>query len=171
MLVDKPRKFCKRSIKPWLQDYDLEMYLTYNEGKSVVAETFIRTLKIKIYKDLNLISKNVYIDKIDDIVNECGVTYDRPCKMKPTYVKYGTYIDFGVKNNDKDPKFEVGKHVRRSKYKTISAKAYTPNCSKEVFVIKKVTNTVPWTYVIENLNGEEIVEIFSEKKKIIIIIK
>ena len=79
-------------------------------------------------------------------------------------VKYGTYIDFGVKNNDKDPKFEVGKHVRISKYKTISAKGYTPNCSKEVSVIKKVTNTVPWTYVIENLNGEEIVEIFSEKK-------
>ena len=53
------------------------MYLTYNEGKSVVAETFIRTLKIRIYKDLNLISKNVYIDKVDDIVNECSITYDR----------------------------------------------------------------------------------------------
>ena len=74
-----------------------------------------------------------------------------------------TYIDFKKEVNDKDPKFKVGDHVRISKYKNIFAKGYTPNWSEEVFVIKKVKNTVPWTYVINDLNGEEIIGTFYEK--------
>ena len=76
--------------------------------------------------------------------------------MKPVDVKNGTYIDFGTENNDKDPKFKVCDHVRISNYKNIFAKRYVPNWSEEVFVIKKVKNNVPWTYVISDLNGEEI---------------
>ena len=76
--------------------------------------------------------------------------------MKPVDVKNGTYIDFGIENNDKDPKFKVCDHVRISNYKNIFAKRYVPNWSEEVFVIKKVKNNVPWTYVISDLNGEEI---------------
>ena len=102
------------------------------------------------------ISKNVYIDKLDDIVNEYNNTY-RTIKMKPVDVKDNTYIDFKKEVNDKDPKFKVGDHVRISKYKNIFAKGYTPNWSEEVFVIKKVKNRVPWTYVINDLNGEEII--------------
>ena len=68
------------------------------------------------------------------------------------------------KNNDKDPKFKVGNHVRISKYKNIFTKGYTPNWSEKVFVITKVTNTVPWTYVISDLNGEELLEAFYEKE-------
>ena len=66
--------------------------------------------------------------------------------------------------NDKDPKFKVGDHVRISKYKNIFAKGYTPNWSAEVFVIKKVKNTVPWTYVMNDLNDEEIIETSYEKE-------
>ena len=90
---------------------------THKEGKSVAAERFIRTLKNKIYKHMTSISKNVYIDKLDDIVNEYNNTYHRTIKMKPADVKDNTYIDFIKDVNDKDPKFQVGDHVRISKYK------------------------------------------------------
>ena len=84
--------------------------------------------------------------------------------MKPVDVKDNTYIDFEKEVNDKDLKFKVRDHVRISKYKNIFAKGYTPNWSEEVFVIKKVKNTVPWTYVINDLNGEEIIGTFYEKE-------
>ena len=140
------------------------MYSIYNEGKSVVAERFIKTLKTKIYKYMTSISKNVYIDKLDDIVNECNNTYHRTIKMKPLDVKDNTYIDFNKEVNDKDPKFKVGDHVKISKYKNIFAKGYTPNQYEEVFVIKEVKSTVPWSYVISDLKGEEIVGTFYEKE-------
>ena len=139
------------------------MYSIHIEGKSVVAERFIKTLKINIYKYVTVISKNVYIDKLDDIVNEYNNTYHRTIKIKPVDVKDNTYIDFEKKVNDKDPKFKIGDQVRISKYKNIFAKGYTPSWSEEVFIIKKVKNTVPWTYVINDLNGEEIIGTFSEK--------
>ena len=81
------------------------MYSAHNEGKSVVAERFIRTIKNKIYKYMTSISKNVYIDKLGDIINENNNTYHRTIKMKPVDVKDNTYIDFGKEVNDKDPKF------------------------------------------------------------------
>ena len=84
--------------------------------------------------------------------------------MKPVDVKNNTYIDFKKEVNDKDPKFKVGDHVRISKYKIIFAKGYTPNRSKEVFVVSKIKNTVPWTYAINDLNGEEITGTFYEKE-------
>ena len=84
--------------------------------------------------------------------------------MKPVDVNDNTYIDFKKEVNDKDPEFKVGDHVIISKYKNIFAKEYTPNWSEEVFVIKKVRNTVPWTYVISDLNGEKIAGSFYEKE-------
>ena len=140
------------------------MYSTHNEGNFFVAERFIRTLKYKIYKYMTSISKNVYIDKLEDIVNEYNNTYPRTIKMKPTDVKDNTYIDFGKEVNDNDPKFKVGDHVRISKYKNICAKGYTPNWSEEVFVIKEIKNTAPWRYVINDLNGGEIIVTFYENE-------
>ena len=151
-------------MKSWLQDNDIVMYSTHNDGKSVVAERFIKILKNKIYKYMTSISKNVYIDKLDDIVNEYNNTYRRTIKMKPIYVKDNTYINIGKKVNDKDPKFKVGEHVRISKYKNGFAKGYTPNWSEETFVIKEIKNKVPWTYVINDLNSEEIIGTFYEKE-------
>ena len=95
------------------------MYSIHNEGKPVVAERFIRTLKTKIYKYMTSISKNTYIDKLDDIVNEDNNTYHRTIKVKPVDVKDNTYIDSSKEVNDKDPKFKFGDHVRISKYKNI----------------------------------------------------
>ena len=138
------------------------MYSIHNEGKSAAAERFIRTLKNKICKYMTLISKNVYIDKLDDTVNEYNNTYHRTIKMRPIDVKGNKYIDFGKEVNDNDPKFKVGNHVRISKYKNIFAKGYTPNWSEEVFMIKKVKHIVPWTYVINDLNNEQITGTFYE---------
>ena len=104
------------------------MCSTHNEGKSVVAERFSRTLKNKIYKYMTLISKNMYIDRSDDIVNEYNNTYHRTNKMKPIDGKDYTYINIGKEVNDKDLK--AGDHVRISKYKNIFAKSYTPNWSE-----------------------------------------
>ena len=109
-------------------------------------------------------SKNVYINKLDGIVDEYNNTYHRTIKMKPADVKDNAYTDFNKEVNDKDPKLKVGDHVRISKYKNIFAKGYTPNWSEEVFVIKKVKNTVPWTNVINDLHGEEIIVTFYEKE-------
>ena len=124
----------------------------------------------KIYKYMSSISKNVYIDILDDIVNEYNNTYHRTITMKPVDVKDNTCIDsmellgsVELHFNDKDPKFKVGDYVRISKYKNIFTKGYTPNWSEKVFVIKKVKNTVTWTYVINDLNGKEIIRTFHEK--------
>ena len=110
------------------------------------------------------ISKSVYIDKLDDIVNEYNNTHHRTIKMKPTDVKDNTYINNGKEVNDKDSKFKVGDHVRISKYKNIFAKGYTPNWFEKVFVIKEIKNTVPWTCVINDLNDEQITGTFYEKE-------
>ena len=162
--VDKGSEFYNNCFKKWLKDNDIEMYSIHNEGKSVAAERFIRTLKTKIYKYMISVSKNVFINKLDNIVDEYNNIYPRTIKMKPADVKGNTYIDFKKEVNYKEPKFKVDDHIRISKYKNIFAKGYTPNLSEKVFVNKKVKNTVPWTYIY--LNGEEITGTFYEKKKL-----
>ena len=87
---------------------------------------------------MKAISKNVYIDRLDDIVNEYNNTYHTSIKMKSVNVKDNTYIDFKKEINDKGPKFKVGDYVRISKYKNIFAKGYIPNWSKEIFVLVKL---------------------------------
>ena len=84
--------------------------------------------------------------------------------MKPIDFKDNTYIDFEIRDNDKDPKLKIGDQVRISKHKNIFAKGYMPNWSEEIFIISKIKNTVPWTYVINDLNGEEIIGTFYEKE-------
>ena len=100
---------------------------------------------------MTAISKNVYTDQLDDIVNEYNNTYHRTIKMKPIDVKDNTYIDFKKDTNDKNPIFKVGDHVRISKYKNIFAKGYMPNWLEEIIIIKKIKNTVPWTHVLNYL--------------------
>ena len=85
--VDKGSEVYNRSMKSWLEKNDIEMCSTHNEGKSVVAERFIRTLKTKIYKYMTWISENVYTDKLDDLVSEYNNTYHTTIKMKPVMLK------------------------------------------------------------------------------------
>ena len=141
-----------------------EMYSTHNEGKSVVAERFIKTLKNKVYKHMNYIGKNVYFNVLDDIVRKYNSTVHISIKIKPKNVTDDSFIEYNEESNKKDPKFKVGDNVRISKYKNIFAEGYTPNWSEEVFVVNKVQNTIPWTYLINDLNGEKIMGSFYEKE-------
>ena len=155
--VDQGGKFYNNAFKKWLSDNDIIMYSTYNEGKSVVDERFIRTLKNKLYKHMTATGKNVYYNVLDDVVNKYDNTKYSTIKMKPTDVKDNNkrvYID---EHNEKDSRFKVGDRVRISKFKNIFAKGYTPNCSTEIFIVNKINDTVPYTYNIKDLNGEEII--------------
>ena len=115
--VDKGSEFYNYFFEKWLKDNNIQMYLIHNEGKSVVPERFITTLKNKIYKYMTAILKNVHIDKLYDLVDEYNNAYHGTIKMKLIDVKDNTYIDFEKEVNDKDSKFKVGDHVRISKYK------------------------------------------------------
>ena len=97
---------------------NIEIYSTYNEAKSVVVERFIRTLKNKIFKHMAAISKNVYFDMLDDIVNKYNNTVHRTIKMRPIDVTDDSYAEYNKDFNKKDPKFKVGDHIRILKYKS-----------------------------------------------------
>ena len=136
--VDKGSEFHNASFKKWLQDNDIVMYSINNEGESVVAERFIKTVKSKIYRHMTSISKNVYIDNLNDIVNEYNNTYHNTIKMKPIDVKDNTYINTDKEINNKDPKFKVGDHVRISKYKNFLLKATLQIGLKKYLLLKKL---------------------------------
>ena len=160
--VDQGSEFYNNVFKKWLSDNDIIMYSTYNEGKSVVAERFIRTLKNKLYKHMTAIGKNVYYDVLDDVVNEYNNTKRSTIKMTPIDVidNKRVYID---EHYEKDNKFKVGDRVRIYKFKNIFAKGYTTNCSKEIFIVDKVNDTVPYTYNLKDLNDEEIIGSFYDR--------
>ena len=105
--VDEESEFYNSLFKKWLKDNDVAMYSIHNEGESAVTEIFIRTIKNKIYKYMTSISKNVYIDKLDDIVNEYNNTYHRTIKMKPIDVNNNTYINIDKELNDNDPNLKL----------------------------------------------------------------
>ena len=99
-MIDKGSQFCNRSIKSWLEKNGEDMYSAHNEGKSVVAEKFIRILKNKNYKNMDWVSINVYIDKLYGIVNKYNNKYHNIIKMKPVDVKSNTYIDSSKEINE-----------------------------------------------------------------------
>ena len=160
--VDQGGEIYNNVFEKWLPDNDINMYLTYNEGKSVVAERFIRTLKNKLYKHMTATGKNVYYDVLDDVVNKYNNTKHSTIKMKPIDVKNNkrVYID---EHNEKDSKFKVGDRVRISRYKNVFAKGYAPNWSSEIFIVDKINDTVPYTYNLKDLNDEEIIGSFYDK--------
>ena len=161
--VDQGGEFYNNVFEKWLSDNDIHMYSTYNEGKSVVAERFIRTLKNKLYKHMTATGKNLYYDVLDDVVNKYNNTKHSTIKMKPIDVKNNkrVYID---EHNEKDSKFKVGDRVRISRYKNIFAKGCIPNWSKEIFIADKINDTVPYTYNLKDLNDEEIIGSFYDKE-------
>ena len=162
--TDQGSEFYNNSFKDFLKMNNIEMYSTFNEGKSVVAERFIRTLKNKIFKHMRAISKNIYFDELDDIVNKYNNTVHRTIKKKPIDVTSDSFVEYNEDSNKKNPKFKVGENVRISKYKNIFAKEYVPNQSEEIFIVSKIKNKVPWTYTISDLNGEEITGSFYENE-------
>ena len=137
---------------------------SYNEGKSVVSERFIWTLKNKIFKQTAAVSKHVQLDVLDDIVNKYNNTVHRTKKMKPIDVTSDSCTEYNEDSNQKDPKFKIGDSVRISKYKNIFAKEYNQNWSEEAFIITKIKGAVPWTHAIRDFNGEPITGTFYKNK-------
>ena len=129
--VDQGSEFYNNVLKKWLKDNDISMYSTYNEGKSVAAERFIGTLKNKICKHMTAVSKNVYFDVLDYIVDEYNNTYHKTIKMKPVDVGDDSFAEYNEKSNEKDPKFKLDAHVKIPKFKDVFAKGYTPTWSEE----------------------------------------
>ena len=113
---------------------------------------------------MTTISKNVYIDVLNDTVNKYNNTVHRTIKMKPIDITDNSFVEYNEDSNKKNPKFNVNDHVRISKYKNIFAKGYVPNWSEGVFIVNELKNTVPWTYTIDDLNGEPITGTFYEKE-------
>ena len=114
-----------------MQDNNTKIYSTNNDGKFVAAERISTTFINKIYKYITSVFENAYIDKLDETVNKYNNTYHNIIEMRTFDVKPSTKIDFGVKNNDKDPEFKFIDHVRISRYKKILGKIYTSNWSEE----------------------------------------
>ena len=113
---------------------------------------------------MTAISKNVYFDVLEDIVNKYNSTVHRSIKIEPIDVTSDCYAEYNEDSNEKDPKFKVGHPGRISKYKNVFAKGYTQNWSEEGFVVSNIKNTVPWTYAISALNGEPMAGSFYEKE-------
>ena len=130
--VDRGSEFYNNNFKKWLSDNNIIMYSTFNEGESVVAERFIRTLKNKLYEHMTATGKNVYYDVLDDIVNEYNNTKHNTIKMKPKDVGNNNKRVYTDEHNEKRSRFKVGDRVRISKFKIIFAKGYTtPNWGRE----------------------------------------
>ena len=161
--VDQVGEFYNNVFKKWLSDNDIIIYSANNEGKSVVAERFIRTLKNKLYKHMTATGKNIYYDILDDVVNKYNNTKHSTIKMKAIDVGDSSKRVYVDEHNEKDSRFNVGDRVRISKFKNIFAKGYTPNWSKEIFIVNKVNDTVPYTYNLKDLNDKEIIGSFYDR--------
>ena len=154
--MGRPRRgeFYNHVFKGCLSNNDIIMYSTFNEGKSVVIERFIRTLKNKLYKHMKVAGKNVYYNVLDDVVNEYNNTKHNTFKMKPKDVGDDNNRVYIKEHNKKSARFHVRDRVRISKFKNIFAKGYTPNWSNEIFIINKINDTVSYTYNLKDLNSD-----------------
>ena len=153
--IDKGSKSYNRTMKSEIEESEIEMYLTHDEGKSFVAGRFIKTSKNEIHKYMTSISKNMYIDKLN-IVNKYNNIYHTTIKKNPSALNQAYILTLNKENNKEGSNFKVGDIVRISKYKNIFAKGFVPNWSEEVFVIKKVN-------VICDVKSEETAPTFYEK--------
>ena len=139
------------------------MYSTHNEGKSVIAERFIKTLKAKIYKKMTASNSKSYLPYLNKLVHQNNNTYHHPIKKKTIDADYSALTE-KIETNSKVPKFKVNDRARITKYRNIFSKDYTKNWSREIFIIDSVLKANPWTYKVEDLNGEKIIGSFYEKE-------
>ena len=154
--VDKGSEFYSRSMKLMLEKNNIEIFWTYNE--KIFCCCWKIYYNLKEYKMQNCMtpnSKNIYIDKLDDIVSKYHKKCNGTINMNLVDVKSSTYVDSSKEINDKDNKFKSEYTVSISKYRTIFAKSYVQNWFEEVFVVEKVKRTLSWTYVTGDLKGEE----------------
>ena len=151
--VDQGREFYNKLMLEWLNNNDILMYYTYNEGKSVISESFIKTLKAKIYKKMTANDRKSYLPYLNKLVDQYNNTYYHSINKKPINADYST-LTLKIDTNLKAPKFKLNDRVRITKYKNIFSKGYTENWSREIFISNFSFKTNPWTYKVKDLNGE-----------------
>ena len=161
--VDQGREFYNKLMQEWLDNNDILMYSTHNEGKSVIAERFIKTLKSKIYKKMTANNNKSYLPYWNKLVDLYNNTYHHFINKRPINADYSAFTE-NIETSPKAPKFKVNDRVRITTHKNIFSKGYTENSSREIFIIDIVLKTNPWTYKLKNLNGEKIIGSFYEKE-------
>ena len=170
--VDRGKEFYNKKMETLLnitgkskRGKPIELYSTFNEGKSVVAERFIRTLKDKLYRKMTEKGTREYMLYLDAIVFDYNNTVHSTTKMKPVDVRDNSLRSlYEPEPNLKKPKFEVGDTVRMSKIKNIFEKGYTPNWTQELFTVKERLDTNPWTYTLQDTAGDEMYGTFYEQE-------
>ena len=149
-------------MQEWLKNNDISMYLTDNEGKSVMAERFIKTIKAKIYKKMTTNDSKSYLSYLNKLVDQYNNTYPHSINKKPINADYSA-LTKKIETNPKVPKFKVNDRVRITKCKNIFSKVSSENWSREIFIINSVLKTNPWTYKCKDLNEEKIIGSFCEE--------
>ena len=157
------KEFYNKLMSEWLDNNDILIYSTDNEGKSVIAETFIKTLKAKSYKKVTANDSISYLSYLNKIVDQYNNTYHRSINKKSINADYSALTE-KIERNSKAPKFKINGRIRITKYKNIISKDYTGNWSREIFIIDSVLKTNSWTYKITDINGEKIIGSFHEKE-------
>ena len=150
-------------MQEWLDNNDILMYSTYNEGKSGIAVRFITKLKSKIYKRMTANDSKSYLPYLNKLVDQYNNIYHHPIKKKPINADYSALTE-NIKSNPKAPKFKVNDRARITNYKNIFSKGYAEAWPREIFIIDSILKTNPWTYKIKDLNVEKIIGSFYEKE-------
>ena len=161
--VDQRREFYNSPLQKWLDSNDILMHSTHNEGKSIVAERFIRTLKGKIYKKMIANDSKSYIGYLNKLVFKYNHTYHLFIGKKPIDADYSALTE-QIEPNHKALKFKVGDRARISKYKNIFSKVYTEHWSREIFAVDSVLKINLCTCKIKDLNVENLIVSFYEKE-------
>ena len=143
-------------MQEWLDNNDILMYSTHNEGKSKIAEILAKILKAKIYKKMTANDSKSYLSHLNKLADQYNNTYHHSINKNPNY----SLLTEEIETNSKAPKFKIKDRVRITKYKNIFSKGYTKNWSREMFIINSVLPTNPWTYKFKDVNGEKIIGSF-----------
>ena len=136
-------EFYNKLMSEWLENNDIFIFLTYNEGKSVITERFVKTLKAKIYKKTTANDSKTYLSYLNKMIDQYNNTYHHSINKRPINADYSALTEPN-ETNSKVPKFKVNDEVRIAKYKNIFIKGYTENQSREIFIIDSVLKTNPW---------------------------
>ena len=136
-------EFYNKLMSEWLENNNIFIFLTYNEGKSVITERFIKTLKAKIYKKTTANDSKTYLSYLNKMIDQYNNTYHHSINKKPINADYSALTEPN-ETNSKVPKFKVNDEVRIAKYKNIFIKGYTENWSRGIFIIDSVLKTNPW---------------------------
>lgn len=169
--VDKGKEFYNKAFDKWLQSKNISIYSTFNEGKAVVIERFNRTMKARMWKYFTAHDTKKYINILDKLIDQYNNNYHSSIKMTPVEaskknneeaVRNSLYGKINIKQ--KKAKFKIGDRVRIYRYKSVFEKGYTPNWTTEIFEVYKIQYTIPTTYLIKDLSGEEIQGSFYEQE-------